>query len=84
MAFCMKSCTICQWFVGFVMGIPRVGFSDTVPVPMNTVRVQPWVRFLAKPAVQGVPAVFCVLFNLPFIKENSYNIYILTTLVLAK
>ena len=32
--------------------------------------------FFAKPMVQGVPMVFLVLFNLPFIKENSYNIYI--------
>ena len=28
-----------RWFVGFTTGIPRVQFSDTVPLPVNTVTV---------------------------------------------
>jgi hypothetical protein len=32
--------------IGFGTGIPRVGFSHTVPEPVNTVPVQPRVRYL--------------------------------------
>jgi len=31
--------------VGFVMGIPWVRFSHTIPIPAHTVPVQPQVRF---------------------------------------
>ena len=40
--------------IGFVMGIPWVNFLDTVPKPVNTVPVQPWVQYL-----QVMGMVFC-------------------------
>jgi hypothetical protein len=50
-------------YLGFATGIPRVRFSHTVPVPAETVPVQPRVRFrrvrvrfFTKPAVYRTPA----------------------------
>ena len=59
------------WHLGFVTGIPRVGFSDTVPEPVNTVPVQPRVRYLwvmgtvfRKTRGTGGTRGFLVLFNI--------------------
>jgi len=62
--------------VGFVTGIPRVGFSHTVPEPMNTVPVQPRVRYLrvtgtvsCETRSTGDTRGFLVLLILLFIRE---------------
>ena len=56
---------ILSLFLGFLTGISRVSFSDTIPVPVNTVPIQPWVWYLQVTDMVsyethgvGVPAVF--------------------------
>ena len=62
--------TISCNLLGFFTGIPQVGFLDTVPVPMNTVPVQPWVQYLQVTGMVshetcgvGGTCGFLVLFN---------------------
>jgi hypothetical protein len=47
----LVSYKVCKFMVflghlGFITGILWVGFSDTIPEPMNTIPIQPWVQYL--------------------------------------
>jgi hypothetical protein len=61
--------TFAKWYhvmqIGFAMGILRVGFSHTVPEPTDTIPVastgtyDPYIsRYITKPMVPQVPAVY--------------------------